>query len=142
MARRARHESPSQRQLRVAEQIRHILAEALTRGELHDPRLVDVNVTIGEVRVSPDLRQATVFAAELGKRLSPSTLEALEDAAARLGGQVGRRMHLKYAPRLRFVEDTLFDDAAKMDRLIDEAIKTLPKQGAVGSTGGGDSDGA
>lgn len=126
MAPRDRSELPSQRQLRVAEQIRHLVAEVLMRGELHDPRLDGVNVTIGEVRISKDLRHATVFAAELGRPLSATTLDALKDAAPALSGRLGRRMHLKYAPKLKFVPDMMFEEAARMERLIEEALQTLP----------------
>ena len=123
-ASRERAEGPSQRQLRVAEQIRHLLAEALMRGEVHDPRLDGVSVTVGEVRASRDLRQATVYVTELGAAIRPETLAALEHAAPRLAGQVARGIHLKYAPRLHFVADTLFDEAARMERLVrEEAAK-------------------
>jgi ribosome-binding factor A len=117
--------APSQRQLRVGEQIRHILAGSLLRGELHDPRLEGVSVTIGEVRMSRDLRQAQVFATELGGHLQPETLAALEHAAPRLAGQVARAINLKYAPRIRFVADELFDEAARMERLLSEAMATV-----------------
>lgn len=119
---RGKGAGPSQRQLRVAEQIRHLLAEALMRGEVRDPRLADVSVTVSEVRVSRDLRQATVFATELGGRLGPETKAALERAAPFLAGKVARGIHLKYAPRLHFVADELFDEAARMDRLLGEAM--------------------
>jgi ribosome-binding factor A len=123
-ASRERAEGPSQRQLRVAEQIRHLLAEALMRGEVHDPRLDGVSLTVGEVRTSRDLRQATVYVTELGAAIRPETLAALEHAAPRLAGQVARGIHLKYAPRLNFVADTLFDEAARMERLVrEEAAK-------------------
>lgn len=123
---RAGAEGPSQRQLRVGEQIRHLLAEALLRGEVHDPRLAGVSLTIGEVRTSRDLKHAVVYASELGGRLRPETLAALEHAAPWLSGQVGRGMHLKFAPRLRFVADELYDEAARMDRLLSEALARVP----------------
>ncbi|MDX6749269.1 30S ribosome-binding factor RbfA [Geminicoccaceae bacterium 1502E] len=118
MARGSSASEPSQRQLRVAEQIRHLLAEDLMRGEIHDTRLAGRSITIGEVRVSRDLRHATVFASELGGRLQPAALLALEQAGARLGARMARRMNLKYAPRLHFVADDLFDEAARMERLL------------------------
>jgi len=116
---------PSQRQLRVGEQIRHILAEVFARGEVHDPRLQDRSLTVGEVRMSRDLRQATVYAAELGAQLAPETLAALEHAAPWLGSRVAQSTNLRNAPRLRFVADHLFDDAARMDRLLSEAMATV-----------------
>lgn len=111
---------PSQRQLRVAEQIRHLLAESLMRGEVHDPRLEGASVTIAEVRVSKDLKHATVFATLLGQPLSAAVHAALDHAAPALAGQLARRMHLKYAPRLHFVADELFDEAARLERLMAE----------------------
>jgi len=123
---RAGAAGPSQRQLRVAEQIRHLLAETLLRGEAHDPRLAGVSLTVGEVRASRDLKHATAYVSELGNRLRPETLAALEHAAPWLSGVVARAMHLKYAPRLRFVADELYDEAARMDRLLSEAKARVP----------------
>jgi ribosome-binding factor A len=122
---RGRDAGPTQRQLRVAEQIRHLLAEALLRGEVHDPRLQGVSVTIAEVRISRDLKQATVFATELGQRLEPETRKVLERAAPFLAGLIARGMNLKYAPRLHFVADGLFDEAARMERLLSDALATI-----------------
>lgn len=113
-------QEPSQRQLRVAEQIRHLLAESLTRGEIHDVRLEAAHITVAEVRVSRDLRHATVFATELGRPLSADAQAALARAAPVLAGRLARQMHLKYAPRLNFVADALFDDAARIERLLAE----------------------
>jgi ribosome-binding factor A len=120
---------PSQRQLRVAEAMRHVLAECLMRGELHDPRLDSRSITIGEVRVSRDLRAATVYAAELGAPLSADAAAALARASAWLGGRLAREMHLKYAPRLTFVADETYDHAARMERLLDEARRSVPPSG-------------
>jgi ribosome-binding factor A len=114
------HLEPSQRQLRVAEQIRHLLAEDLMMGHIHDPRLEGVSVTIAEVRISRDLKHATVFAAELGRKLRQETLNALVEQAPRLAGHIARRMHIKFAPKLHFVPDETFDEASRMQRLIDD----------------------
>jgi ribosome-binding factor A len=119
---RERAPGPSQRQLRVAELIRHLLAEALMRGQVHDPQLRDASVTVGEVRVSRDLREAHVFVTELGRGLRPETQAALERAGPWLAGRLARQMSLKYAPRLRFVADAMFDEAARMERLLDEEM--------------------
>jgi ribosome-binding factor A len=116
---------PSQRQLRVGEQIRHLLAEDLAHGAIHDPRLDGVSITVGEVRASPDLRHAVVFVAELGRELAATTLAALEAAAPGLAGRLARRMHLKYAPRLRFVADPSFAEADRVQRLIAEDLRRL-----------------
>jgi ribosome-binding factor A len=135
---RARGAEPSQRQLRVAEQIRHVLAEDLSQGAPHDPRLEGVSVTIAEVRVSPDLKHAVVFATELGRDLSGQTLAALEHAAPRLAGRIARRMHLKYAPRLRFVADESFAEAARIHRLIADELDSEQPRGAPRRPGEGE----
>jgi ribosome-binding factor A len=114
--------APSQRQLRVAEQMRHVIAEALTRGEVHDPDLAARSVTVGEVRVSRDLRSATVYAAELGRPLSAEAASGLQRAARHLAGRVAREMNLKYAPHLTFVADGLYDHAARLEGLIREQV--------------------
>ena len=125
MAHRQAGEPPSLRHLRVAEQIRHLLAEDFVAGVVHDPRLLGVSITIGEVRVTGDLKSAMVFASALGAPLGPERLEALAHAATFLGGRVARRMNLKYAPRLRFVEDEMYDEAARMTRLMQEERRRL-----------------
>lgn len=120
-SRSANHAGPSQRQLRVGENLRHLLADLLMRNELHDPRLEQAHVTVSEVRLSPDLRNATVYVAELGQRLQPTTAEALNDAAAKIAGHLARAAHMKYAPRLRFVEDDSFEEAERIERLLQNA---------------------
>lgn len=112
--------SPSHRHLRVAEQMRHLLAGHLGRGEAHEPELDARSLTISEVRLSPDLRNARVFVSELGRPLSGEAMAALQRAAGRLAGRLGREMNLKYAPRLHFVPDELFDHAAKLERVLSD----------------------
>ena len=112
--------SSSHRHLRVAEQMRHLLAEHLARGEAHDPELDGRSLTISEVRLSPDLRTARVFASELGRPLSGEAMAALQRAAGRLAGRRTREMNLKYAPRLHFVPDEVFDYAAKIERVLSD----------------------
>ncbi len=111
----------SHRPLRVGEQMRHLLAEYLLRGEPHDPRLEGHSITVSEVEVSPDLRHANVYVSELGRPVSPEVQAALEKAAGRLAGRLAREMHLKYAPRLRFVPDRRFEVADRIERLLREA---------------------
>jgi ribosome-binding factor A len=125
MSRRQSGDEPSQRQLRVAEQIRHLLAADLLAGVVHDPRVDGAVVTVGEVRVSRDLKHAMVFATELGGQLSVTTQAGLTAAASFLAGRLARRMNLKYAPRLRFVADELFDEAARIERLMVEERRKL-----------------
>jgi len=113
-----RERGPSQRQLRVAEEIRHVLAGALMRGELHDPALADVSVTISEVRISPDLKNATVFSLPLGGTKVGEVLKGLNRSAPFLRAQVGRAMQLRYAPTLTFVEDKSFAEAHHIEELL------------------------
>jgi len=110
----------SHRHLRVAEQMRHLLAEHLGRGEARDPELDGRSLTISEVRLSPDLRAATVFTSELGRPLSEEAAAALRRAAGRLAGRLTREMNLRYAPRLTFVADEVFDYASKIERVLIE----------------------
>ena len=130
MARRHGQSRPgqSQRQLRVGEGLRHVLAELLLRGELHDPLIADAHLTISEVRVTPDLRHAVVFATELGGELRAELCRALARAAPRLRGEVARRLHLRYAPELSFQADTSFREAARIDSLLAEERSTLGRQ--------------
>lgn len=107
----------SQRQLRVGEEIRHALADILRRGELRDPVLHDANVTVTEVRISPDLKNATAFVLPLGGG-HPELVPALNHAAAFLRTQVAHEVRLPHAPRLSFQLDASFDYAAKIDQLL------------------------
>lgn len=116
-------EAPSQRQLRVGEQMRHLLAVHLVRGDLQSRYLQNVSVTVSEVRMSRDLRHAQVYVAELGRDMQPEILAALGRAAPTLAGRLAREMNLKYAPKLRFEADTSFSYAAKIDSLLQEGLK-------------------
>jgi ribosome-binding factor A len=118
----------SQRQLRVGEALRHVLAELLLRGEIHDPLLADAHLTISEVRVTPDLRHAVVFVTELGGELRTELSQALARAAPRLRGEVARRLHLKYAPELSFRPDTSFREAARIETLLAEERSALARE--------------
>jgi ribosome-binding factor A len=120
MARRAAGAGagPSQRQLRVGEELRHVLAELLTRGHLRESALADTRFTVSEVRISADLRHAVVFVTELGGELAPERLAALQRVAPKLRGEVTRRMRLKYAPDLTFRPDRSFAEAAHIEALL------------------------
>lgn len=113
-----RGKGPSQRQLRAGELIRHALSEVLSREELHDEELTGVSITVTEVRMSPDLRQATCFVMPLAGRDSEQVLSALKRRSAWLSGQVARRVELKFAPRLHFATDHSFDEAARIEALL------------------------
>jgi len=115
----ARHaRAPSQRQLRVGEEIRHALAATLLRGDLRDPVLKDASITVAEVRVSPDMRNATAFILPLGGEQSAEVLEALKRAAPFLRAQVAHAVRLRFAPALSFELDTSFDYAERIGRLL------------------------
>jgi len=108
----------SQRQLRVSELIRHALAEILTQGSVHDPALEGHIITVPEVRMSPDLKLATVYVMPLGGREAKSIVEALERNKKYLRGEVGHRVNLKFAPDLRFRIDERFDEAERIEKLL------------------------
>ena len=110
---------PSPRQLRVGEAIRHALAHALERGEVRDPGLGGKSVTVTEVRVSPDLANATAFVTPLGGgRHTPDVVKALARAAPVLRAAVARAVPLRIVPRLSFQPDTSFDHAQRIDTLL------------------------
>ena len=109
---------PSQRQLRVGELIRHALSEMLTRGEIHDEVLTSHVVTIPEVRMSPDLRLATIYVVPLGGKDVEPVLAALERHKRFVRGQIARAVNLKFAPDLRFVRDESFEEASRIERLL------------------------
>ncbi len=109
---------PSQRQLRVAEEIRHVLAGLFGRGEIRDPELADVVVTVNEVRIGPDLKRATVFVTRLGRSDIAEKLPALRRAAPFLRAQLAKQLRLRVAPDLSFVADTSIDYAMHVDELL------------------------
>src|SRR6476661_394380 len=108
----------SQRQLRVGELIRHELSAMLSRGDVHDPVIEQHLITIPEVRMSPDLRLATVYVMPLGGRDEKDVLEALDRNKRYLRGEIARRVNLKFAPDLRFRTDDRFDEAARIEKLL------------------------
>lgn len=108
----------SQRQLRVAEEIRHILAELFTRAEFRDPELAGEHITVTEVRVSPDLKHATAFVARLGRSDVAALLPALKRAAPFLRGQLAHALRLRVAPDLSFQPDTAIDEAMHIEELL------------------------
>jgi len=110
--------APTQRQLRVAEQIRHLLAEVFARGGLRDPDLADASITVNEVRIGPDLKHATAFVSRLGRSDIDALLPALKRAVPYLRGEVARSLRLKYAPDLSFQADTTLDYAMRIDQLL------------------------
>lgn len=110
--------APSQRMLRVAELIRHRLAEMLTRGEIHDDVLASHVVTVPEVRLSPDLKLATVYIMPLGGQDTKVVIEALTRNKRYIRGELAHAVNLKFAPDLRFLRDETFDEAERIDKLL------------------------
>jgi ribosome-binding factor A len=113
-----REKAPSQRQLRVGEELRHALARILERGEIRDPDVASRGVTITEVSVSPDLRQATAFVVPLGGGEVAPLLAGLTRAAPFLRREVAKQVKLRVAPEFSFVADTSFDKAKRIDELL------------------------
>src|SRR5215468_9198065 len=109
---------PTQRSLRAAELVRHALAEILARAEVHDPVIQTHLITVPEVRMSPDLRIATVYVVPLGGEDAAAVLAALDRNKRYLRGEVARRVNLKFAPEIRFRIDERFDEAERIDRLL------------------------
>jgi ribosome-binding factor A len=111
----------SQRQLRIGELIRHKLAEMLVRGEIHDDVLAGHVITVPEVRLSPDLKLATVFVMPLGGSDTEAVLEALNRHRRFIRGELARAVNLKFAPDVRFRCDETFEEASRIDRLLASA---------------------
>lgn len=108
----------SQRQLRVGEQVRHAMAEILAQGNVHDADLEGHIITVPEVRMSPDLKLATVYVMPLGGRDIGIVIAALERNKKFLRGEVAHRVNLKFAPDLRFRVDERFDEAERIEKLL------------------------
>jgi ribosome-binding factor A len=110
--------SASQRQLRVGELVRHAVAEMLTRGEVHDPVIETHLITVPEVRMTADLRLATIYVMPLGGRDEKEVVAALERNKKYLRGEIARRVNLKFAPDIRFRIDERFDEAERIEKLL------------------------
>jgi ribosome-binding factor A len=109
---------PSQRQLRVGELIRHALSDLLTRAAVHDPVLEGHLVTVPEVRMTADLRLATIYVMPLGGRDANEVVAALERNKRFLRGEIAHRVNLKFAPEIRFRVDERFDEAERIEKLL------------------------
>jgi ribosome-binding factor A len=108
----------SQRQLRVGEELRHMLAELLRPGELRDPALREANVTVTEVRLSPDLRNATAFVMPLGGEKAEEIMAGLRRSAPFLKARLARMIDLRHVPNIAFAFDNAFDSAARISALL------------------------
>ena len=110
--------SPSKRQLRVGEELRHALAALLARDEIRDPDLQGASITVTAVDVSPDLRNAPAYVMPLGGAPDGKVIPALRRASAFLRGRMGRALSLKYVPQLRIEYDRSFDEASQIDSAL------------------------
>ena len=116
--RRSRSGAPSQRQLRVGEELRHALVRILSRADFADPELADANITVTQVAVSPDLKTASAFVLPLGGTRTRETVAALNRAAGYLRGLLGREVTLRHTPRLFFTADASFERAQRIDEVL------------------------
>ncbi len=122
--------TPGQRQLRVGEEIRHVLAGVFARDELHDPELAGRTITVTEVRISPDLKNATAFVVPLAGEHSPEIMVALRRSAGHLRSILAHQLRLRYAPHLGFELDQSFDRAQRIEELLHrpEVLQDLAPQ--------------
>jgi ribosome-binding factor A len=128
---RRKSDGPGTRQLRVGELIRHALVEVLRRDEIQDPLVAGRSITVSEVSLSPDLRNATVFVEPLGGGDVDGVIEGLNRSARFLGGRISRAVNLKYAPRLSFKRDQTFNHAEHIDGILrSDAVKRDLDDGA------------
>ena len=113
-------QGPSQRQLRVGEQLRHIIAETMSRGHFHEEILLDAGntITVTEVRPSPDLKQATAYVISLGGLQMSDLLTALNNSANIFQKDINANSNLKFTPKVRFKEDTSFEKVQKLDQIL------------------------
>jgi ribosome-binding factor A len=118
MTARDKGRGPSQRQLKVGELIRHAVAEIFSRGEIVDEVLSRHSLTVPEVRMTPDLKLATVFVMPLGGGEAGEVVDHLEKHKRFLRGELARRVRLKFMPDLRFKLDTSFERSARIDELL------------------------
>jgi ribosome-binding factor A len=115
---RAAGSVPSQRALRAGEVIRHAVAEILSRGDVHDPVIETHLITVPEVRMSSDLRLATIYVMPLGGHDEKEVLAALERNKRYLRGEIARRVNMKFAPDIRFRIDERFEEVERIEKLL------------------------
>jgi ribosome-binding factor A len=143
MARQQQRDSSpggSQRQLRVGELIRHELAGMLARGDIHDPVVEAHMITVPEVRMSPDLRLATIYIMPLGGRDEKEVLDAFDRNKRYVRGVIARRVNLKFAPDIRFRIDERFDEAERIEKLLRTPVvqRDLSNKDLGGDKSGGE----
>lgn len=121
---KSQSKGPSQRQLRVSENLRHELSEIFTRVDIRDDDLKGVIITVTEVRTSPDMRNATAFVMPLGGSRSDEIITAIERHKKFLRGELSRRVHLKYMPELSFKLDESYDNSGRISEILNsEKVK-------------------
>lgn len=127
---RQKSSEPSQRMLRVGEELRHIMSESLRRGAFDNPVLFEAanNVTISQVTVSPDLRYATGYVMTLGGINLEETLKALNESAYAFQHDIGKKIKMRTTPRVRFMVDTSYDEADKINRLLRSVLGDTQSQ--------------
>ena len=128
---RKRSQGPNQRQLRVGEALRHALADILVRGGLRDPEFADLQATVTEVRMSPDLRAATAFVVPFGGGDAAALAKALNRAAGFFRARLAGSVDLRVAPTVRFAPDVTFDNVGRIERLLQDpaVVRDLKKDG-------------
>lgn len=124
-------DGPSHRVLRVGENIRHALSDIFSRGEIRDPALEDVSVTVTEVRCSPDLRNATIFVMPLAGKNELEVVEGLNRNTKFIRGQLSKMVRMKYLPNLKFTSDHSFGEVDHIEALLnsDHVAQDLKKDG-------------
>jgi ribosome-binding factor A len=133
---RSRGDAPSQRQLRVGEALRHALVRILAHGHFRDPILDGAQITVTEVRISPDLRNATAFIVPFAGGDAPELLAALKRAAGFFRSQLAQEVDLRFAPNVRFELDRTFDHAGRVEALLQDP--RVARDIAGGKTDGDD----
>ena len=116
--RKSEYKTRSQRQLRVAEEVRHALVSIIQRGELRDPDLAGVSITVSEVRISSDLKNATAFVSRLGGGEDDVLVKAMERATPFIRQRIGQELTLKFVPTIYFQADHSFDYAARIGEVL------------------------
>ena len=113
-------DGPSQRQLRVGEMLRRAISDVLARGDLYDPDLANISITVGEVRTSPDLKNATVFVYPLGGQNAKNVVKALNNSSGEVRFALTKNVTLKHSPKIKFMLDTTFDQMDETRRLLEQ----------------------
>ena len=139
-----RGKAPSHRQLRVGEELRHALSHILGRGELRDPALADLNLTVTEVRVSPDLKSATAYVVPLGGGGLEAAVAALNRAGGFFRSRLAQQVTLRNAPRIAFAPDRSFDEARRVDEILNRprVQRDLAADSGAADSGAADSGAA